>query len=176
MNKIALCCIVFFLSLEFGALVSEENRDAGTQGLKVTVLPRAFTGREYLKLGKEGEHITVLFENVSGREIRLWGGLKNGGYQNMRVRLTDESGSQSEARRALITGSEIGDASEIFKPGDKKIVEIYPGSKEWEGFPPTPETPQKYTVKIIYESKMPANDPMSWIGTVESPEHFIWLY
>jgi hypothetical protein len=165
------------MSLTLDNLFSEEKHDMSEQArLKVSVVQRAFVGREYLQIDQEGAHLNIVFENISDRDFKLWGRLKNDGYRNIRVLLTDEVGLVREARKAIVTGSEFGDGSEIFKPGERKIVEIYPASKEWEGFPTNLDKPKKYIIKIIYESTMPVDDPLSWIGKVESTEYTIWLF
>lgn len=107
----------------------------------------------------------VVLENVSKHPIKIWNGLENSGYLNLSFRILDSDGNVSIAKRVPFLGSET-DMSLILDSGDCYIIAVKPMSSEWTGFPQR----RFLTIRAIYECESVKQDPLGWVGKIESRE------
>lgn len=146
------------------------NRDTRVGSLSISVIfPKGEYQQNYIGVGLECQHFHVILENVSSKPLMLWRGLAYAGYTNLSFRLTDRIGNVFIVKRPGFPGTSEVENHIILSPRERTVIDVYPTSDEWIGFPPATVEPKPYTLQAIYSSPMPKEVAIGWTGQVVSP-------
>src|SRR5262249_8123045 len=128
-------------------------------------------GRRVVHAGAQTDHFHVILENISAKPLKLWRGRENLGYASLSFRLTDRNGAVVIVRRTPLPPGSETDMSLILEPGERLVIDIYPRSPEWSGFPTPNDKTEKFSLQALYTSDIPKTDPLGWTGQAVSPAY-----